>query len=159
MSIQIENCPGVLSLFDERFFKFLLAGVANTIAGTSVMFVLYNAMHLSYWISSAANYAAGGLCSFFLSKLFVFKNSRKSISQVFLFIINLAVCYFIAYGIAQKFIFKILSEHTERFCGNVSLITGMILYTILNYVGQRFFVFRNQLPEKTEERHKENIEK
>ncbi|MGN0728544.1 GtrA family protein [Treponema sp.] len=146
-----------LSLIDEKLLKFILSGIINTIVGSLVMFILYNVAHLSYWISSAGNYIAGGLCSFFLSKFFVFKNSKRNTVQILLFIVNLAVCYFVAYGAAQKIIYKILSEHTEQFRGNVSLIVGMVLYTFLNYIGQRLFVFKVSPVEKSEKKGKESV--
>lgn len=135
-------------LFDAKLFKFILAGIANTVVGAGVMFVLFNVAHVSYWISSAANYVAGGICSFFLSKFFVFKDGRKNAAQILLFVLNLAVCYFIAYGVAKKIVFCILSEKSEQFRGNAALLAGMVLYTALNYIGQRIFVFKNTAGEK-----------
>lgn len=41
---------------DKTAFRFIIVGVINTIVGTGIMFVCYNVFHLSYWISSAANY-------------------------------------------------------------------------------------------------------
>ena len=50
-------------LLDVTFWKFVLVGIANTLVGTTVMFVAYNALHLSYWISSASNYVIGSIVS------------------------------------------------------------------------------------------------
>ena len=57
-------------LLDVTFWKFVLVGIANTLVGTTVMFVAYNALHLSYWISSASNYVIGSIVSYFLNKYF-----------------------------------------------------------------------------------------
>lgn len=38
-----------LSLFDWTLLKFIIAGIANTLLGTAVMFTMYNLMHCSYW--------------------------------------------------------------------------------------------------------------
>ena len=105
------------------------------------MFILYNCAHLGYWLSSFCNYFVGGIISFFLNKYFTFKNHEKSLLQIFLFIINLLVCYIIAYLIAKRIVYLILLAQSEKLRDNISMIVGMCLYTVLNYIGQRLIVF------------------
>ena len=64
----------IKKLFDITFWKFILVGVINTLVGTAVMFGCYNLLHLSYWVSSAANYIVGSVVSYFLNKNFTFQN-------------------------------------------------------------------------------------
>ena len=126
---------------DKKLIKFLLVGLINTAVGTGVMFLLYNLGHFNYWISSACNYIVGGIVSFFLNKYFTFTNHEKSLKQVLYFILTLAVCYVLAYLIAKRAVYMLLSTHSEKLRDNISLLVGMCLYTILNYFGQRLFVF------------------
>ena len=79
----------IQQLLDVTFWKFVLVGIINTLVGTTVMFVAYNALHLSYWISSASNYIIGSIVSYFLNKYFTFQNNEKSAKQVAMFIINI----------------------------------------------------------------------
>ena len=139
----------ILKLIDTKFLKFLLVGIANTIVGCGIMFLLYNVAGVSYWISSACNYVAGGILSYFLNKYFTFQNKQKSFKQVVLFILNLAVCYFIAYFCAKKAVYFLFSNTSEKLRGNIALLSGMCLYTGLNYIGQRLLVF-NSNTEKQE---------
>ncbi len=139
-----------MNIIDQKFLKFLAVGVVNTIVGAGVMFLLYNVFEVSYWISSACNYIVGGIVSFFLNKFFTFRNNKKSFKQVVLFIITLAVCYFVAYIAAKKIIYFIFSTLPETIKGNIALISGMCLYTGLNYIGQYLIVFS----EKHEKRRK-----
>ena len=67
-----------MKLIDIKLGKFLIVGVVNTLIGAGLMFVLYNLAHWSYWVSSACNYIAGGIVSFFLNKYFTFKNKDRS---------------------------------------------------------------------------------
>ena len=64
------------------------------------------------------------------------------------FSINIAVCYLIAYGIAQpltNWIVPLLGwPLLIRWQGELSLLAGNGLFTCLNYFGQRFFAFPNQ---------------
>lgn len=60
-----EKMKKIQQLLDVTFWKFVLVGIVNTLVGTTVMFVAYNALHLSYWISSASNYIIGSIVSYF----------------------------------------------------------------------------------------------
>ncbi len=131
-----------MKLIDKVFLKFIIVGIINTMVGAAVMFLLYNVAKQSYWLSSACNYIVGGTVSFFLNKYFTFQNKKKSIKQVLYFIINLAVCYFIAYVFAKWLIYSVFVSQTESLKGNIALAFGMILYTGLNYLSQRFIVFK-----------------
>lgn len=128
---------------DQKLIKFLLVGVLNTLVGSGIMFLLFNVFNVSYWISSACNYIAGGILSFFLNKYFTFQNTRKSFKQVIYFILTLLICYLLAYVIAKKCIYFVFANYSEKLKGNISLVCGMCLYTIFNYLGQRFIVFTN----------------
>ena len=128
-------------LIDKKLLKFLIVGLINTIIGAGVMFLLYNLAHCGYWLASACNYIFGGICSYFLNKYFTFSNHEKSFKQVLLFILNLLICYILAYFIAKKAIYMLLVSQTESIRANVAMFCGMCLYTLLNYIGQRLIVF------------------
>lgn len=129
-------------LFDATIPKFLLVGVLNTLIGCGTMFLLYNWAGCSYWISSASNYVIGGSVSFFLNKYFTFRKKEWSWAQVWKFAVNVAVCYVIAYGLAKPLVLRFLAGQTLRLQENIAMLVGMVLYTGLNYLGQRFFAFQ-----------------
>lgn len=129
---------------DITTLKFLLVGVVNTIVGTGLMFLLYNVFSVSYWVSSAANYIVGSIVSYFLNKYFTFQNQEKSWKQVLVFALNIACCYLLAYGAAKPAVEYILSGAGEKVQGNVSMLVGMGLFLVLNYLGQRLIVFRHK---------------
>lgn len=129
-------------IIDNELIKFLLVGVINTIVGTGSMFLFYNVFHFSYWISSASNYVLGGTCSYFLNKYFTFKDNKKSFIQILVFIVNLVVCYYIAYFFSKVLIYRIISSYSEAVKDNVAMLTGEVLYTIINFLGQKLLVFK-----------------
>ena len=129
-------------LFDATVWKFLLVGAANTLVGSGVMFLLYNLAHVNYWVAVCANYVAGGILSFFLNKYFTFRNQERSAAQVLRFILTVAVCAAIAYGLARHAVRWALAGYGSTIQENVAMLAGMVLYTGLNYFGQRFFAFR-----------------
>ena len=116
-----------ISLFtDKTFMKFVLVGIVNVTVGATVMFVFYNVFHFSY----------------FLNRYFTFNYHGSSWKSIAKFIINIAVCYVIAYSVAKPLMMWILSDYSITVQENVSMTFGMCLFTALNYLGQRFFAFK-----------------
>jgi putative flippase GtrA len=128
-------------IFDRKFFKFILVGIINTAVGSAIMFSLYNIAHLSYWVSSACNYFFGSILSFFLNKYFTFTIKEWNLFMIAAFILNIAISYFIAYGLAKPLMNYLLHSKPQNIRENVALFAGMCLFTGLNYLGQRFVVF------------------
>lgn len=131
-------------LWNSSLVRFGLVGVLNTIVGTTIMFVLYNKLHCTYWQSSFANYFFGSILSFFLNKYFTFRSKQRSWGEVVRFVINIAVCYLLAYGISKPLMLRLLSGQSQQFRENVAMLFGMVLFVALNYLGQRFFAFRKE---------------
>lgn len=137
-------------IFDPTFFRFIVVGVINTLVGYGVMFGLYNlaGLHLwgdtGYWISSAANYVVGSIVSFFLNKHFTFRNQEKGAGVVIRFVVNISVCYLLAYGLAKPAVSWALGGMglSEQLQGNLTMLFGSGLFVLLNYFGQRFFAFK-----------------
>ena len=129
-------------IVDWVTIKFLIVGVINTLVGTAVMFVAYNLIHLSYWVSSAANYVIGSIVSYVLNKHFTFQNTDKSPKVLLKFILNISVCYLLAYGMAKPLAIKLLEGMSVSVQENVAMLTGMCLFVVFNYVGQRYFAFK-----------------
>ena len=129
-------------MLDITFWKFVLVGIVNTLVGTGVMFAAYNLLHLSYWVSSASNYVVGSIVSYFLNKYFTFQNKEKSWKQLGVFVINITICYLLAYGMQSRlchgsFIIRV------RVCRRTCLCwLEWGAFVVFNYVGQRLVVFK-----------------
>ena len=146
----------IKQFFDVKFWKFILVGVLNTIVGTGLQFVLYNCTPLNQmattgtWIASSVSYCLASIMSYFLNKYFTFKNNEKGWKPVVRFAVNIAVCYGIAYGLAIPLTSYICTQNNismfgwtvETFASNASMIIGSCLFVGLNYIGQRFFAFK-----------------
>ena len=128
--------------FDITFWKFILVGIANTLFGTAIMFGFYNLAHFNYWVSSAANYIFGSILSYFLNKHFTFKNQDRNPSIIVKFVVNISICYLLAYGLAKPIIGIILSNRSQVVRDNISMLVGMGVFVIFNYIGQRFWTFK-----------------
>ena len=136
----------------HRSLRFILVGLVNTAVGYGVMFGLYNLTPLNtwgsrgQWIASAANYIVGSIVSFFLNKHFTFRNQERGAGVVLRFVLNITVCWLLAYGLAQPIMARLMAETalSEQIKGNLTLLAGSGLFVILNYGGQRWFAFRSR---------------
>jgi len=124
--------------------RFLLVGVINTLVGTAIMFALYNKAHFSYWLSSVCSYCLTSVLGFFLNKYFTFGANHWSAGMVATFVLTIMLSYVISYGMAKPAMNLILKDSSQQLRENAALFTGMCLFTTLNYLGQRFFVFRKE---------------
>lgn len=130
-------------MLNNTFYRFIYVGIINTIIGCLIMFILYNIFKLSYYFSSMVNYISVSILSFFLNKYFTFKNKKRSISQFISFMLNIFTCYILAYSLSRCAIYSLLQNMDDMVCGNLSLVMGMILFSIFNYLGQKIIVFRS----------------
>ena len=133
-------------IFDIKLIKFILVGVANTLLSAAIMFLLYNLAHFGYWGSSAISYVLGSILSFVLNKIYTFKNKDSIWKTALKFAANVAVCYVIAYSLAQPVVTALLRNTgwETSVIEQLSMLFGMCLYTALNYFGQRFFAFKEK---------------
>jgi putative flippase GtrA len=129
---------------NRTFLRFLLVGAINTLTGLLIMFSLYNLAGLGYWLSSAVNYLLTSVLSFFLNKHFTFKVRHYSALMVAAFILTIVCSYMLAYSIARPVVYALLRGCSLKIRDNVSLFTGMCVFTLLNYMGQRFIAFRKK---------------
>ena len=142
----------VHSLFNVTLLKFFIVGVVNSLLGMGIMMFMYNLLHCSYWVSTASNYIITSIISFFVNRKITFRSKERSILQGVKFAANIIICYFIAYGVARPLTSWILDQAHVRTMTNIAMIVGMGLFSMLNYIGQRFLVF----PEKKEKEPMEN---
>lgn len=70
-------------------------------------------------------------------------NKDRSFRTVLKFIVNISICYLIAYGVAKPAVRYVLSSFGETVQDNIAMLVGMCLFVALNYFGQRFVVFKN----------------
>ena len=131
-------------LFDKTFLRFLLVGGINTVLCSGLQFVLYNFFSWDYWPATAANYIVGSTVSYFLNKHYTFKASDKKPLTALWFVLEIAACYLIAYGVAKPLMAAILAGYGMDSKENVAMLVGMAIFSGLNYLGQRFIVFRKK---------------
>lgn len=132
-------------LTDRSLHSFLLIGLSNTALSVFLQLLFYSHLHWGYWPSSALAFCIASVSSFFLNRRFSFHSRGSLRGDALRFSINIAVCYLIAYGIAQpltNWVVPMLGwPLLLRWQGELSLLTGNGLFTCMNYFGQRYFAF------------------
>lgn len=136
-------------LFDEML-HFGIVGVINTVAGFVLIMLFYNVFHWNYWIASGASYIIGSIFSYFANKKFTFKAEGGGRKYAFRFGINIAVCYFMAYGIAKPLVRYVLGGYSQVIVENIAIVIGMGMFIVFNFIGQKFLVFKNIEQNETE---------
>ena len=133
-------------LFDVKMLKFLFVGALNTLLGAAIMFGLYNLFGFGYWSATAVSYIVGSIFSFFLNRSFTFGDKSSPGLPALKFTVNIAVCYLLAFSLAKPLILWLLSgmDLPQNATDNISMFTGMVIFTGFNYIGQRYFVFRER---------------
>ena len=150
----------IKSLFDEKMWKFLLVGVLNTLVGQGLSFLLLNLINwkalgagtVSYFgttewdvfLCSGISTILASIMSYFLNRYFTFQYKGGDKTVILRFAINIAVCYGLAYGLAVPAVKWLLSDAPRVFRTNGAMVVGMCLFVGFNYLGQRFFTFREK---------------
>ncbi|WP_272495654.1 GtrA family protein [Bacillus pinisoli] len=127
----------------NSFTRFLLVGVVNTLVGLSLIFILIK-LGINYWTSTFLGNSMGAIISYFLNRSFTF-DSRVSLQKgAPSFILVILICYVGSYTVSKWFISLtgappyLPSFLTEQ---DLAVLAGALLYTLSNYIGQKYIVF------------------
>lgn len=129
--------------------KFIFVGIVNTVLGITLIFMFYNILHLGYWGASVMAYLLGGIFSFFANGKFTFGKSALKKKFAARFGLNLMICYIIAYIIAKPLTIYVLTAYLGIALDTatidiLAMLIGMVIYTFLNFVGQKFWCFNDK---------------
>ena len=128
---------------DKSFLTFLAVGLVNTFIGLSMIYACLNIFHFHYWAATFVGNAIGAIASYFLNKRFTFKSNARIGSSGLRFIAVILSSYFLAYKLGLVVVELLLTEINllSSYTDEVAVLFGSGLYTILNYAGQKYFVF------------------
>lgn len=131
--------------FIMEVIHFGMVGVINTLMGWVIMAVLYNLIHMNYWLSSGISYFIGSVFSYHANGKITFKVENKDKGLPWRFAVNIIVCYLVAFGVAKPLVRQALSAQPQVIVDNVAMVLGMCIFIVMNFFGQKIFVFRKAL--------------
>ncbi|MGP7816368.1 GtrA family protein [Niallia sp. 01092] len=130
-------------MLQHPFIKFLFIGVINTLVGLSITYTCLSFLQLNYWTSTIIGNCLGACVSYFLNKRFTFQSKAPFMGSSIRFAIVIILSYISAYKIGLEIVEEIVkmlaipAGYTEE----IAVLFGSGLYTILNYLGQKYIVF------------------
>ncbi len=130
--------------FIMEVIHFGMVGVINTLMGWIIMAVLYNLIHMNYWLSSGISYFIGSVFSYHAIGKLTLKVENKDKWLPWRFALSIIVCYLIAFSVAQPLVTHLLSagSYSQALIDNIAMILGMCFFIVMNFFGQKLFVFR-----------------
>ena len=145
----------IRKMVDRTFVIYLIVGLANFIFCTGLMFFLFNAWGVNEHIAPLINYGLGSLIWLLGCKYLIFPQVKSGYQQYIRFAIEVLICYAISYYLIAPPVARFLLSHEEiyqiftfgggsRVTGNCEMAAGALIYALLNYFGQRYFVFSNR---------------
>lgn len=143
-------------VIDRTLVLYLVLGVLNFILCTAIMFVLFNICNYSEHLAPLVNYGLGSLLWYVSCRYVLFPDQKTTAQKLVRFVVEIIVCYAIAYyAIARPCAELMLRSETmqrlfsfggvEKIQGNCEMSIGAVAYAIINYFGQRYFVFNEHL--------------
>lgn len=136
--------------FIMEVVHFGMVGVINTLMGWAIMAVLYNLIHMNYWLSSGISYFIGSVFSYHANAKLTFKVENRDKWLPWRFALNIIVCYLVSFSVAQPLVGWLLDvsglsaggAFSQALLDNIAMIFGMGIFIVMNFFGQKLFVFR-----------------
>ena len=132
-------------LLKGSFIRFALVGVANTIVGMGITFLLFYLFNLSHNWAYIIGQFLGATMSYFLNRSFTFKHKDSMLKSLPKFALVVIVCTLFSSlvgNIIDNTIIAKYSTLSDKVEGNITILISSGIYIITNYFGQKLFAFR-----------------
>ena len=123
----------IINFFE--IYKFIIIGIIAVCIDALVYYLLGNFEFFSYPISKKISFICGAAFAFFFNRSYVFQIKSKNIKQI----LGFSILYFISFfcnAFSHDFVLH------EIDIPAVSFIFATAVSTIINYLGQKFIIFR-----------------
>lgn len=138
--------------FIMEVIHFGMVGVINTLMGWGIMALLYNLIHMNYWLSSGISYFIGSVFSYHANAKLTFKVEERDRWLPWRFALNIIVCYLVSFSVAKPLVAKLIELTglarggglSQALFENIAMIFGMGIFIVMNFFGQKLFVFRKR---------------
>jgi putative flippase GtrA len=117
-----------------QFVTYNIVGIANTLVGFSIIFLLMFA-GVGATLSNAIGYAIGSVLSYYLNKKYTFKSTSDSKMQ--------AVKFFMVLGVSYLFNFLTLQWLLGMLNPYIAQLFSAVVYTLSSFLLAKFIVFKD----------------
>jgi putative flippase GtrA len=115
--------------------RYAVVGVCNTVVGLSIIYALKYFFEFGDAIANFFGYAIALCGGYALNSRWTFNYAGSDVSAVIKYLIVLAIAY------ACNFITVLTAIHQFRVDGYYAQPLGILPYTVVGYLGSRFFAF------------------
>lgn len=148
-------------VLDKTLLVYMLLGLINYLFCSCIMLIVYNKTYATEELSFLVYYLLSSVISLLLNRFVTFRDQHPKTTWPIRFLLVVFTCYmaaqigfkaaldafFLRPKIQAWLIHTTHTRQVKELESNISLLASSFAYCILNYFGQRYFVFRNA-PEK-----------
>lgn len=131
ITVRTSSCRSL-----KTVVRFLTVGVLNTCVGLGIIYLCMYLLRLGNVAANIIGYAAGIAFSFTLNKRWTFANDGRSGPQLLRFLLVCGAAYVANLAVVMICIDTLAANRY------LSQAIGIVPYTVIGYLGSRFFVFR-----------------
>ncbi len=137
-----------------QFIRFLAVGCMNTLVTLLVIFLLKSAAGINPYIANATGYVAGLINSFIWNRIWVFHSAGHRLQEAARFFVGFGLCYMLQFAVVWfctectplgDMLWDISFSRKWHFTLSgygVATLTGMAVYTVMNFIYNRMVTFR-----------------
>ena len=131
-----------------QLLKYGVIGVSNTLITLVVFYVINTLMGLDYAVANTLGYILGFINSFVWNRTWVFRTGGNVWREAGLFALGFIICFALQMGVSQWLLSTSLHDLTISWLPmkntgeNVIMCLSMVVYTLANYVYNRFVTFK-----------------
>ena len=140
--------------FSKEFFTketllYLIIGLTNTAIGWIETYVYNNFFHWGYWTTSVVVFVVGLIFTFVLNRKYTFQSEEPLRTLLPKYLLEVGVCFALAYGLGKVILDWFFSsvwkiQVSPDMLDTIKGILANCAYIALNYLGQKFFVFKKK---------------
>lgn len=120
----------------STFLRFVLVGISNTLIGMSIIYFAWRFLHLGDLFSNMLGYAVGFVWSYAMNRWWTFQHSGPVSQSLARFVLVCACAY------CANLLVLFALRHEMGQASFLPHVAGMVVYTIMGYLGSRFFAFK-----------------
>ncbi|MBQ8996058.1 MAG: GtrA family protein [Oscillospiraceae bacterium] len=139
----------VKGFFTKETLIYLIVGLTNTAIGWIETYIYNNFFHWGYWTTSVVVFCIGLIFTFVLNRKYTFQSDEPLSKLLPKYLLEVLICFVTAYGLGKVILDWFFSNVwapniSADMLNTVKGILANCAYIALNYIGQKFFVFRKK---------------
>lgn len=127
-------------ILTHTFFRFVIVGISNTLIGISIIYIAWRFLGWGDLASNLTGYAIGFAWSYLLNRQWTFRHRGSVGRSLGRFMLVCAGAY------AVNLLVLFALRHSLGAESFLPHIAGMVVYTVVSYLGSRFFAFGKHVP-------------